>query len=218
MQAIVRDISERKRVDDMLRENTAKLQLTFDAAPICIATVGLDKRFLNCNRAFCDFVCYSEDELKQKTINDITLPEDADIGMADLRAIAMGEIKAAVVQKRYVRKDGKIVWGEVHINLIRNSEGKPMYFLPVIQDITKRKQAEEELRQKMEELRASNDELEQFNRGMVGRELRMIELKEEINELCRRLGEPLRHATDQLQTDSVPGAGPAPAPPGGGGT
>jgi PAS domain-containing protein len=84
-------------------------------------------------------------------------------------------------------------------------------------EMAERKQAEEELRQKMEELRASNDELELFNRASVGRELRMIELKQEINELCRLLGEPPRHATDQLQTDSVPGAGPAPAPPGRGG-
>ena len=88
----------------------------------------------------------------------------------------------------------------------------------LLSEIAERKKAEEELRQKAEELRAGNDELEQFNRAMVGRELRMIELKQDINELCRRLGEPPRHATDPLQTDSVPGAGPAPGPPGGGGT
>ena len=80
-----------------------------------------------------------------------------------------------------------------------------------------RKQAEEVLRKQAEELRARNDELELFNIAATGRELRMIELKQEINELCRRLGEPPRHAMDQLETDSVPGAGPAPAPPGGGG-
>jgi hypothetical protein len=73
------------------------------------------------------------------------------------------------------------------------------------------------LRQQTEELRARNDELELFNSAATGRELRMIELKQEINELCRRLGEPPRHATDPLETDSVPAAGPAPAPPGGGG-
>jgi PAS domain S-box-containing protein len=79
------------------------------------------------------------------------------------------------------------------------------------------KRAEEVVLKKVEELRVSNEELDQFNRAMVGRELRMIELKEDINALCRRLGEPPRHAMDQLQTDSVPGAGPAPVPPGRGG-
>ena len=86
-----------------------------------------------------------------------------------------------------------------------------------VQDITARKRAEEALRQKAEALRASNDELEQFNRAMVGRELRMIELKQEINELCGRLGAPSRHETDPLLADGLPGAGPAPVPPGGGG-
>jgi two-component system CheB/CheR fusion protein len=80
-----------------------------------------------------------------------------------------------------------------------------------------REHLEEVVRERTAELRANNDELEQFNRAMVGRELRMIELKEEINELCRRLGESPRHATDPLPADSVPGAGPVPAPPGGGG-
>ena len=84
-------------------------------------------------------------------------------------------------------------------------------------DITERKQAEVALRQKAEALRASNAELEQFNRAMVGRELRMIELKQEIKELCGRLGEPPRHETDQFQTGRIPGAGSAPAPPGRGG-
>jgi len=68
-----------------------------------------------------------------------------------------------------------------------------------------------------EELRVRNEELDRFNRAMVGRELRMIELKEEINELCRRLGESPRHATDLPQKDRVAGADPALAPRGGGG-
>ena len=74
----------------------------------------------------------------------------------------------------------------------------------------------ESLRQQSEELRARNAELELFNSAATGRELRMIELKQEINELCRRLGEPPRHAMDQLETDNLSGAGPAPGRPGGG--
>ena len=79
--------------------------------------------------------------------------------------------------------------------------GKLIAIVGTVMDITESKRAEAALRQKAEALRASNAELEQFNRAMVGRELRMIELKQEINELCQRLGEPPRHAT----------------PPGGGG-
>ena len=85
------------------------------------------------------------------------------------------------------------------------------------EDVIERKRAEETLRQNSETLRARNEELEQFNRVVVGRELRMVELKQEINELCRRLGEPPRHATTPLEIDRAPGAGPAQAPLGGGG-
>ena len=62
-----------------------------------------------------------------------------------------------------------------------------------LQDITERKRAEDTLRQQAEELLARNDRLNRFNRAAVGRELRMIELKREVNELCGKLGEPPRH-------------------------
>ena len=85
-------------------------------------------------------------------------------------------------------------------------------------DITVRKRAEAVLRQQSAELRSSNEELAQFNRAAVGRELRMIELKEEIDELCRRLGEPPRHGSKQLEVDRVPDVGAVPAESGGGGS
>lgn len=142
---IVGDITERKQTQEKLEESREKLQLTIDQAPVSIATVGMDKRFLGCNRAFCDFLGFGEDEIKQKTIADVTFPEDVDIGMADMRAIATGEKKSSMVQKRYVRKDGKVVWGDVCINVVRNSQGSLMYFLAIIQDITERKKSEKEL-------------------------------------------------------------------------
>jgi PAS domain S-box-containing protein len=88
--------------------------------------------------------------------------------------------------------------------------------LALMAEIENRKLTEETLLQTVEQLRVSNNELEQFNNCMVERELRMIELKEEINALCLRLGEPLRYVMDPHLDDSVPGAGSATAPPGGG--
>ena len=116
------------------------------------------------------------------------------------------------------RKDTGDTWaGSYPFAPIRDKGGKIVGSVVTGRDIAARKQAEAALRQKAEALRASNAELEQFSRAMVGRELRMSELKQELNELCRRLGEPPRHETDQFQTGRIPGAGSAPAPPGGGG-
>lgn len=118
---------------------------------------------------------------------------------------------------RHKHKSGVYRWQNSRGKAIFDENGTPVKMVGYISDITERKQAEDALRQQTEELRASNVELELFNLTATGRELRMIELKQEINELCRRLGEPPRHETDPLETDGVPGAGPAPAAPGGGG-
>jgi len=155
--SVARDITGRRQAEEALREREAILQITIDEAPICVAMVDLNKRFLKCNKAFCTFLGYSEKEMQQKTIADITFPEDLEIGMADLRAIAGGEKKSSVVQKRYVRKDNAVVWGETNINLIRNNQGKPMYFLPMIIDITERKKAESEREVALDALRKSED-------------------------------------------------------------
>lgn len=156
---IFRDITERRRIEEALQESAAKLELTIDEAPVCVAMVGTDKRFLRSNKAFTAFLGYSEAEMIGKTIREITYPEDAEIGMPELRAILAGESRGATFQKRYVRKDGAVVWGEVNIKLIRNARGKPLYVLPIIQDITARKEAEEELRKTADDFRTTLENL-----------------------------------------------------------
>jgi len=128
--------------DAMEAKHPVGWKFVVDEAPVGIATVGLDKRFLTCNPAFCDFLGYSEQELAQKTITEITYPEDVEIGMAELQAIVAGEMRSSRVEKRYVRKDGAVVWGEVSINLIRDGQGQPVCFMPFILDITERKRSD----------------------------------------------------------------------------
>jgi hypothetical protein len=101
--------------------------------------------------------------------------------MNELKLMSEGKIDDSIVEKRYVRKDGSIVWGEIRISVVRGADNKPLYFLPVIIDITKRKQAEISLINK-------NNELNEMNSVMIGRELRMIELKNEINKLLKEMG------------------------------
>jgi PAS domain S-box-containing protein len=142
MLTVSTDITQRRIAEEELIQSRAKLQLTVDEAPIGVAMVGLDNRFIFGNKAFCRFIGYNEEEIREKTISEITYPEDRQIGMEDMAQIVNGSKSTAVLEKRYVRKDGGVVWGEVTISLLRNHRGKPLYFLPIIQDINNRKIAQ----------------------------------------------------------------------------
>jgi PAS domain S-box-containing protein len=137
-----------------LRESEMKFRQTFDLSPIGIVMVGLDKKFLRCNDSFSKSLGFNMKELLGKTIADMTHPEDISIGMDDMMAIAKGELETSHVQKRYLRKDGEIVWGDVLISLIRNNSGEPQYFLAIIQDITESKKIVEALRESEERFRS----------------------------------------------------------------
>ena len=142
MVANFQDITARKKAEDELRESAAKFRSTFDQSPVGSVLVGLDKKFVRANPAFCAFLGYEENELIGKTIADVTFPEDIDIGMRELGQLAAGELEIATAQKRYLRKDGAVVWGELSISLVRDATGKPLYFLPIIKDVSDRKRAE----------------------------------------------------------------------------
>jgi PAS domain S-box-containing protein len=137
------DITERKQAEEELIQSEIKFHSIFDNSPVGSVIVGLDNRFIRCNSAFCNFLGYSENELIGKTIADITYPEDLELGMKELNQIVEGKIDSFTLKKRYLRKDGNIVWGEISISLIHDANNKPVYFLPVIKDITLRKHAEE---------------------------------------------------------------------------
>jgi len=151
---ILQDITDRKRIENELIQSEEKFRSMFDQSPVGSVMVGLDKCFIESNSAFCNFLGYTEQELIGKTITDVTHPEDKLIGMNELKQLAEGKIGSYTSQKRYLRKDGTIVWGEISIRLIRDANQKPLFFLPIIQDITQRKQAEEALQESQEKFQA----------------------------------------------------------------
>jgi PAS domain S-box-containing protein len=139
----IHDITDRKKMEDELNASENKFRQTFDLSPVGIVMVGLDKRFIRTNKAFSASMGYEAEELIGKTISEVTHPDDIQIGMSDMSAILKAEIVTSQIQKRYLTKDGQIVWGETMISLVRDSSGNPQYFLAIIQDITERKKAEE---------------------------------------------------------------------------
>ena len=145
IQCNIRDITDRRKAEDALRESEETFRQTFDFSPAGMVIVGLDKRFAQCNIAFARFLGCLPEELVGKAIEDVTFAEDRQLGMDEMSAMVKGEIISSNVEKRYVHSDGRIVYGEVTISLVRDHEGHPQHFLAIIQDTTESKLAQTEL-------------------------------------------------------------------------
>jgi two-component system, cell cycle sensor histidine kinase and response regulator CckA len=142
---IVRDITERKLAEKMLRESEERFSGAFEFAPIGMALVAPDGRWLKVNRALCHLVGYSEAELLARTFQDITHPDDLAPDLEYVRRLVAGEIRFYEMEKRYIHARGHFVTILLNVSLVRDGQGQPRYFISQIQDITERKQKEEEL-------------------------------------------------------------------------
>jgi diguanylate cyclase (GGDEF)-like protein/PAS domain S-box-containing protein len=140
-----RDITERKRTEESLREAEERFRRSFDDAAIGMALVGTDGRFLRTNRSLCDMLGYREVELLGKTFQDITHPDDLDADLDQVRRMLDGEIRTYQMEKRYFHKEGQVVWVLLSVSLVHDEEGEPLYFVSQIQDISERKVLEERL-------------------------------------------------------------------------
>ena len=210
-------ITERRRADELLRISQENLLLATEGAKLGVWNWNtVTGELIWSDRCKAMFGIRPDEAMSYQRFREALHPDDrekADIASKD----ALDHHKDYDIEYRSLWPDGSIHWLEAKGHGYYDATGRATRMEGVVLDIAGRKQAEVALRQKAEALRATNDELEQFNCAMVGRELRMIELKQEINELCGRLGAPSRHETDPLLADGLPGAGPAPVPPGGGG-
>jgi len=136
---IARDITERKRQETALQESEERFRSTFDAAAIGMALVNLEGRFIRVNAALCHIVGYTEEELTQKTFQDITHPDDLETDLALIYELLAGARQSYQMEKRYVKKDGRVIWILLSGSAVRDSAGKVLYFVGQIQDINERK-------------------------------------------------------------------------------
>jgi PAS domain S-box-containing protein len=152
------DVTNLKCTEGALRECEATFRAMFDESSVGkIEVVPEQGRFLRANAAFCDFVGYSEEELRDLTVWDITHPEERERDREPIRRMISGESSGFDVEKRYIRKDGTPVWAHTTVNLIRDKFGFPVRDFAVIQDINDRKRAEHALRTSKERLQLALD-------------------------------------------------------------
>ena len=122
-----------------------RFRATFEQAAVGIAHVSPEGRFLRINQKYCDIVGYSYEETLQLTFQDITYPDDLESDVTQVNQLLAGEIDTYSMDKRYISKNGELVWVNLTVSLVRNEAEQPQWFVAVVNDITERKFAEQSI-------------------------------------------------------------------------
>jgi PAS domain S-box-containing protein len=157
--AIRFDITQHKQVEEALRESEERFRQAFEHAAIGMALVSLSGRWLQVNPSLCEMLGYSERELLDTSSQSVTHPDDLDTSIDRRRQLLAGEIRSYQLEKRYLHKQGKVVWVQLSVGLVRTSLGEPLYFVVQIQDISDRKQAEQERLQLLQQEQAAKNQI-----------------------------------------------------------
>ena len=189
-----REVTHRRRVEESLRASEESYRvLVGQVKDYAIFRIDLSGRVTSWNEGVKEILGFDRDEFIGRDIVTIFTPEDIRDGVAEW-VLRMAVLEGSAGDDRWLRrKDGTRFFAQGVTVRLKNQSGSIVGFTKIFRDVTSQREAEEALERSHAELLATAEELGRFNSVAVGREKRMIELKKESNELCRRLGEPARY-------------------------
>ena len=219
------DITDRKRAENALMESENLFRTSFESATAGIVIVGKNVMFIKVNDRACELWGYTREELLLLKFNDITYEEDKVVGTNFVNKMISGELSSAVFEKRYVKKDGTVIWALVSISAIRNNHNEFQYFITYIQNITDSKEKEkyaaelliannelayqnEEKEKRAAELLIANQELAYQNEEKEKRAAELLITNKELtikNEEISYINKQIKHAAEEWRTtfDSI---------------
>jgi PAS domain S-box-containing protein len=151
---VAADITERKQAEESLRHSEKRFRAFFEGTALGVAVVDMDGRIAECNPAFEDLLGYGNGYLCGVRLEDFMHAEDREAGLVLLSRLPEGESDHCQMEQRYTRQDGSIVWASVTMSLVRGSKRTPQFSVVMVEDITERKRAQEQIKRQVERLAA----------------------------------------------------------------
>jgi PAS domain S-box-containing protein len=155
---------QRKEALETLRESEKRFRTVFELAPVGMTLVRPNGRPFAVNQDFQEMMGYPSDELCSQRFTDFTHPEDVDSSIKSVQTLVSGQRGHFQMQKRYIRRDGSVIWGNVSVSAVNNPQGELLYFIAMVEDITEGKQMEEALRIEREKVQAARLQAETIAR------------------------------------------------------
>lgn len=149
---LARDMTDRWQTEKNLRKSEERFRAMFEQANVGIVMKTIEGQLMNPNPGFCQIIGYTREETVRLRLRDITHPDDFENEVKLTRRLIEGKIPGFSMEKRYVRKDGSFIWGNITATLVRQTTGEPFYMLAIVEDIHERKEFEEALRKSQERL------------------------------------------------------------------
>ncbi len=161
---VIQDINEHKNIELALKESESKFRHYFELPLIGMAITSMEKQWLEVNNKLCEILGYTKEELLLMTWNQITFEEDLDVEISNFNKILNEELESYTLDKRFIRKDGTIIYTLITVRCVKDIYDRIKFFLVLVQNITDRKIAEEKLKQQNEELIKARQKAEESDR------------------------------------------------------